>query len=481
MKRQISIYILVISCAAGAVPSAVKIQDTVVDTQALTLSGGSWGDTINGVSFQQDAVVTDNGRQYVAYYNIAGHVCVARRQLPGGEWEKLELTDYLFEGNDSHNVISMGICPNDGTIHLAFDHHNETLHYRVSQTGVTTNPETVTWDANLFNNTRNYLEAGKSVSTVTYPRFWQTPQGNLQMCYRVGGSGSGDIILVDYNAAQGSWENTRMVFSRYGSYSDVCGTSTSRNAYLNYPGYGPDGTLHVTWTWREGSGGTNHDICCAYSPDGGTTWYNNAGPQQQINIHTAGEIQTQSLLDLVWNATGPQVIGQATGNTSTQQLIDVDSADIVAVPINRQYSLMNQQCQAVDPAGRIHTVMWYATEGAGCNVWASAGRDYHHYWRDFDGNWNHFMLQCSVGSRPKLFIRDNGDAFLIFIRSGSIIIAAASAQSQWTDWQEIAADTDHSYAGEGLGDLYRFHQEDGILSVMAQETQTLRILDWQLN
>jgi len=39
---------------------------------------------------------------------------------------------------------------------------------------------------------------------ITYPRFWQTPQGNLQFCYRRGGSGNGDRMLVDYNAITGS-------------------------------------------------------------------------------------------------------------------------------------------------------------------------------------------------------------------------------------------------------------------------------------
>lgn len=466
---------------AAAAPSAVKIRDTIVDTQALILSGGSYGDTINGVSFQQDAVVTHNGWQYVTYYNTALHVCVARRQLPSGSWETLELTDYTFVGgNDAHNVISMGICPNDGTIHLSFDHHGHPLHYRVSQAGITADPEAIPWNASLFSEVRNYLEVGQPVSGVTYPRFWQAPAGNLQMSYRIGGSGSGDIIFVDYDAAQGIWKNTRMVFSRNGTYNDVCGTSTSRNAYLNYPGYGPDGVLHITWTWRESSGGTNHDICHTWSDDGGVTWYNSAPPLKQIDIYTAGQT-TQTLLGLEWTATGPGIIGYATGSAVTQQLINVDSTDHVVIPVNRQYSLMNQQSQAIDPAGRVHTVMWYATDGVACNTWASSGREYHHYWRDLDGKWNHFKIPCAVGSRPKIFIRDNGDMFMVFLRSGGVYIAAASARSQWTDWQEIASDTTYIYAGEGLGDVYRFQQADGMLSVMAQEGNTLHILDWQLN
>jgi hypothetical protein len=308
----------------------------------------------------------------------------------------------------------------------------------------------------------------------------------MQMCYRVGGSGNGDVVLVDYNDVLGIWENNRMVFSRSGSYSDACGSSTSRNAYLNYPGYGPDGVLHITWCWREGSGGTNHDICYAYSPDGGTTWYNNIPPLQQIHIRAANETQTQSLLDLLWSSTGPQIIGLATGNSSTEQLINVNSPDIIAVPIDRQYSLMNQQSQAVDSQGRVHTVMWYATDGVACNVWASSVSDYHHYWRDIYGTWHHSMLPGDVGSRPKIFIRDNGDAFVIYRSVDSdLTVEAATEANQWTDWQVVHTEPG-PFLGEPLGDSYRF--EDGILSVMVQDSPEnegdptpLRILDFQLN
>lgn len=471
-SRHLAITLIMLSAAissAWAVPSVVKVADTLVDGQVLVMSGGNWGDIINGVSFQQDAVVTHQEWQYVTYYNTALHVCIARRHLPDGPWQKVELTDYAFAGgNDSHNVISMGICPNDGTIHLSFDHHISTLHYRVSQTGVATDPNGITWGPGLFGPVRNYLEADKPVSGVTYPRFWQTPGGSLQMFYRYGGSGGGDSMLADYDAAAGIWKNTRMVVSRTGYYSDVCGSSTSRNAYLNYPGYGPDGLLHWTWVWRESAGGTNHDICYAYSADGGYTWYNNAGPMQRMRIGTGGDPK-QTLLDLEWSQTGPKVLALP---------ITVSSEDIIAVPMTREYSLMNQQSQAVDPQGRPHTVMYYETDKAGCDVWA--GSDYHHYWRDHDGTWHHRMLPSARGARPKLFIRENGDAFLMFLRSGSVVIAAATAQSGWTDWQQIASDSLHGpYAGEGAGDLYRFREGDGILSIMAQSADTLRILDWQ--
>jgi hypothetical protein len=31
--------------------------------------------------------------------------------------------DYPQTTDDGHNTVQMGICPADGTVHLAYDHH----------------------------------------------------------------------------------------------------------------------------------------------------------------------------------------------------------------------------------------------------------------------------------------------------------------------------------------------------------------------
>lgn len=500
--------LLAMSVPTNGFPSVAKIGDTTVTPSAMTLTGGTYGYAINGLSFQQNPLVTHNGWQYITYYNAAGHVCVGRRQLPSGSWAILELTDYTIRTTgDAHNIISMGICPNDGTIHLSFDHHVHPLNYRISKTGVAANPEAFAWDASLFYPIRNYLEAGKPIPTVTYPRFWQTPGGDLQFSYRANSSGNGDIYMVDYTASTGLWSHGRQVINRYGSYTDSQGTSTVRNAYLNGPiGYGPDGKLHATWTWREGS---NHDIMYAFSEDGGVTWYNNTPPLQQIQIHSAN--QMQSLFNVLWTATGLQTIGLATGNPSTQQLIRVDSQGVTVVDLDRYYGIMNQQAQAVDPDGRIHTVMFHCTpetyEGYSYAQWGPVGaRRYYHYWRDDKGVWQRNQLYFDagnpssyVGQRPKLFIRSNGDAFVIYqswqntsltgtgvyVHDGDLTIQAATAASHWTDWQIIHVEPG-PFVGEALADPYRF--EDGVLSVMMQDSPSfngqstpLRVLDYQLN
>jgi len=219
----------------------VKTGDAVVDTEALTVVG-VFGQRINGLSFQQSALVTHRGYQYVAYYDADRWVCVGRRDLPGDDWETLRFTDYQFKSNDAHNVISMGICPADGTIHLAFDHHGHPLHYRVSRKEVAGAPGETTWDTSLFGPVLSELERGKPIK-ITYPRFWQTPDGGLQFCYRRGGSGNGDRMLVDYDPKQGLWVHTRQIDSGKGAW----GSSKSRCSYPNGYDYGPFGKLHATW------------------------------------------------------------------------------------------------------------------------------------------------------------------------------------------------------------------------------------------
>ncbi len=447
--------------------SVEKIGDSVVDEKALTIKG-SFGQSINGVSFQQEAVLTHGGRQYVGYYDANRRVCIARRRLPDGDWNIVRFDDYDFQSNDAHNVISIGICPADGTIHLAFDHHVHPLHYRMSEKGAA---DRTKWNPDLFGPVRSYMEEGKEIR-VTYPRFFQTPDGGLQFCYRRGGSGNGDRMLVDYNSATGKWTGTRQIDSRAGKFTDYMGTSSSRCSYPNGYNYGPEGRLHVTWVWRESSQGSNHDLMYCYSEDGGHNWRNNTG----------------ELLE------GPA---------------RVDSPGIKVVAISRAYGLMNTHGQTVDSTGRVHVVMRHcsaeslAATGSkpGEHRWGPAeARRYHHYWRGRDGKWHHTEMPWIAGNRPKIFTDDSDDAYLIFgartsgqapadghqYTRGDLVIAAASAPTGWTDWRIIHVEKG-PFGNEMLGDPRRWKQQ-GILSVMVQLSPTkphqptpLRILDFRVD
>ena len=369
----ISGWVLLVAAPVWAGLGVTKIGDSTIDAQALTIQGG-FGQAINGLAFQQDAVVTHGGHQYLGYYDGRRRVCLARRTLPAGAWQVIRFPDYDFRSNDAHNTISIGICPQDGTIHIAFDHHGHPLHYRVSRKGAADASRGTAWDASLFGPIRSELEEGKPIR-ITYPRFWQTPDGGLQFCYRQGGSGNGDRMLVDYDVATGTWRNTRQIDSRKGRFQNALGESLSRCSYPNGYNYGPAGKLHATWVWREDSQGANHDLMYAYSEDRGVTWRNNAG----------------------------QVLTEPAR---------VDSPGITAVEISQALGLMNTHGQAVDSRGRVHVVMWHCTaeslKAAGSKPgeqrWGPLeARRYHHYRRDLNGRWHHVELPWVAGNRPKVF------------------------------------------------------------------------------
>ncbi|WP_166461117.1 BNR repeat-containing protein [Flavicella sediminum] len=443
---------------------------SIVDSKALTIKG-RFGQAINGRTYQKDALASHKGYQYITYYNQNRRVCISRRRLPSGPWKTIQFLDYDFKSDDSHNIVSLGICPNDGTIHLAFDHHVYPLHYRVSKKGLATNPETMEWNAASFGPIKGELEENKPIR-ITYPKFWQTPEGNLQMNYRRGGSGNGDRMLVDYNAQIGRWENTRQIDSALGEFEDQLGKSETRCSYPNGYDYDPSGRLHVTFVWRENSQGANHDLMYVYSDDQGVTWKNNKGKL-------------------------------------FAEIPNVNSPGIVVHSIPRVFGLMNDHGQVIDSKGRVHVVMFHGTketiEAAGGKLGASrwgpkAAQRYFHYWRTKKGKWNSLELPMAVGNRPKIFSDKNDNLVMIYCgttntsikgRSNDadgedLIVAVATAKNNWQDWH-IAHSVKGPFMNDMLGDIYRWKNE-GVLSIMLQDEpiairkpSVLRVVDLKIN
>ncbi len=512
---RLSLLALAVSITASgnalAICNVTLTQDTTVSTSGLTLaSNATYGCQINGLSFQQDIVTSYNGYQYVAYYNGDRHVALARRALPAGSWQTIVFSDYYFSGDDAHNTISLGICPNDGTIHLAFDHHGENLNYRVSQQAVAADPAAYSWTADLFSSVTDTLESAP-VTVLTYPAFIRTPDGNMQLIYRYGSSGDGIWRIYDYNGSTHSWSGNRTFINATGYYSDSLGSSTSRCAYPNYYCYGPDGRLQVSWCWRESAAGANHDVVYAFSNDGGYKWYNSYVTDLSIGIKKPDGTKVKNLLKLSNAVSDVNLVC----NTS-DLIMGVTTDSTVVQKIDRIYGMMNTQAHAVDPQGRPHIVMWHCTD----QTFADAGYDpatdnqlrwgpatarfYFHYWQDIDGSWHQFKIPGYAGSRPKLFMRANGDAVLIYqacrtveslndeiyFTNGDLKIYSASAASRWTDWQEVyqLENNNGYFMNEMLGDVYRFADSGTqMLSVFVQDAPTssrqstpVRILDFKL-
>jgi len=198
---------------------------------------------LNGQSFQQDAVTFLNGWQYAAFYSSLSkdqqeplYIHVARRKLPGGEWEVMVLGDYPQTLDDGHNTVQIGICPGDGTVHVAYDHHCDVLRYRCSVRELAKYPESFEWQADPL--TPDYLPGlpgtHKYFGYVTYPRFG--PMGQDVFCsFRDGKAGLGDDHLYIYIPDAGH-------FSYVGTHL----TRISSNPYLHGMDY-RDERLHITW------------------------------------------------------------------------------------------------------------------------------------------------------------------------------------------------------------------------------------------
>ncbi len=421
--------------------TVTKVTRSKVDA-ALTIEG-RWGTYINGKSYQQMPLDTYKGWQYVTYYNQQRQLCLARRKLSKGAWQIIHFDDYVFEGNDNHNVTVLGICRKDGTIHLAYDHHNDPLHYRVSQLGVANNPEAIKWSKNLFSDTRDWLKKGKPITRLTYPIFIQTPEGNLLFISRIGIPIDGQVRLSIYDPDKNGWSDSWNVTSQNGVYTFEGKTSKSRYAYLNGVHYGPSGRLHISWCWREDMGSVFRNVNYAYSDDNGQHWFNSAGQK----IAGPGElISTDSPGIKVWDVT----------------------------PHQGQEVMMGQYVDGLD---RPHIVISRLRDGEAPLPLGKRDESksaYYHYWRDDKGMWHQNEIYFPIGggadserNRAKILATPDNDLIVMFNNKAKIVLMSATAENQYRDWKMIHEE-EGPWDGEPLPDLSRW-REEGILSIYMQK------------
>ena len=399
---------------------------------------------LNLRSHQDDAITSFNGHQYCVFYSYANantaqrFVSIARRALPSGNWETIVLTDYTQTRNDPHNVIAIGICPGDGTIHLAFDHHNEDLNYRVSVEGLATNPGSHAWVANKFNPVRDSLPGlSSSVTTgFTYARFAPKPDGDLLLIRRKGSAIAGKSMIYTYDQDDHDWSSHGVyIDGTQVLYTNDAGNDTKLNGYLNGITYGGN-RLHASWVWRtEGqTSNQNFDFMYAYSDDHGITWRNNAG----------------------------QIAGTANSDAITYD----NEPPVKVLDYPEGTGLVNQAGQAVDAAGRVHVVQ-------------RKNGKFLHIHRDTSGTWNQNLTTID-GGRHKLTTDLSGNAYLI---TSSARIYAATPENDFDDWSLVYSADSGNFAGEPLFDEERMRNE-GILTLLVAEpgsSQNLHTLDLQIS
>nr|WP_158851041.1 BNR repeat-containing protein [Saccharothrix deserti] len=443
--------------AHAAAPGVTLLSDTLLDQSALYFV--SYDGLVNNNAFQ-DALVTYNGHQYAAWYTSSRNAVVARRAL-GGSWQTAVLPHRLSV-NDSHNVISLGISPQDGTLHVAMDTHNTRLYYSKSVAGLATQPGSHSWSSSVFGSVQRTL-GGVELGNMTYPQFVVTPEGALQFSYRTGGSGNGVNELAEYTG--GTWRRLGAWSSATGNYTGPNGVvSTTRNMYLHGLTYDRRGRLHAAFTWREGNAGvlcnsgglTNHETGYVYSDDRGRTWRNGAGT----------------------------VVG-TTGGTR----VSIGSPGLVADPLDPNHGLMNQEGQGADSTGAPHVVISYVP-GRFTQCVSNYAQQRTQYGRTFhvvrnsNGTWTKREVPVPPGStqRTKLVFDRSDNAYLVMPRGR---IVSASKASGWTDWTLVFDRPSMNAFGEVNVDASRL-AVDGVLSFQYQQRSTgttpsqIRVADFRL-
>ncbi|MFJ9544175.1 BNR repeat-containing protein [Streptomyces sp. NPDC101225] len=446
--------------AAGPGPAVTPAGTSTLDDQALFFV--SYNGLVNNCSFQKNGLLTYNGYQYAAWYTSTGYAVVARRVAGGSSWSTLTLPHQL-KSDDSHNVISMGVSKTDGRLHINMDSHSDGFFYVKSVAGLLDSPGTTSWTSSVLGSVQTSLDGLALTSQFTYPQFVSTPEGGLQLSYRVGVSGNGRNALAEYDGS--AWTALGEWTSSTGTYTSSHGSSTVRNMYLHGIDYDGNGRLHSFFTWREqngavmcSSGGiTNHDTGYVYSDDNGRTWLNDAGT--------------------------------AVATTGGSDTVSVTDSGLVIDSLNPDHSLMNQESQFTSSTGLPHAIISYVPGRFGqCTTDYVADRTANgrafHVRRNSTGTWTKTEIPVALGSsqRTKLALDkyDNAYAILPFGR-----IAAASNSSGYTDWALLYDGGDLNAFGEVVLDEMRV-REDNVLSFMYQETSSgttpsaLHVVDFAL-
>ena len=234
--------------------------------------GYGWSNnSINTVKFRKNALTSFKNFQFIAYYDADGSVVLGKRKLKSNNWEIVK-TAYTGNVKDAHNSISIAI-DGDGYLHVSWDHHDTKLKYAKSKLPLSLQlgeEESMT---------------GITEQKVTYPEFYSLPNGNLLFFYRSGSSGRGNMVINSYDIKQKKWLQLQ---------SNLIDGENQRSAYWQ-ANVDTNGTIHLSWVWRESwDVSTNHDICYAFSPDGGKTWQKSTGEKYVLPI-------TEATAEHAWN------------------------------------------------------------------------------------------------------------------------------------------------------------------------------------
>ncbi|TDD94219.1 neuraminidase [Flavobacterium cellulosilyticum] len=227
--------------------------------------GYGWSNnSVNTVKFRKNALTTFKQFQFTAYYDENGFLILGKRKSNSKNWKTVQ-TAYKGNSSDAHNTISIAI-DGDGYLHVSWDHHNTKLRYAKGAAPLS------------LELGEEQAMTGIEEQKVTYPEFYNLPNGNLLFFYRSGASGKGNMVIDSYDVKSKKWVQLQQ---------NLLDGEEQRSAYWQSC-IDDKGVIHLSWVWRESwDVYTNHDLCYARSKDGGITWEKSTGTKYTLPITAA--------------------------------------------------------------------------------------------------------------------------------------------------------------------------------------------------
>ena len=261
----------------GAAPAVDAVPSTTA--RCITISDTAWaGSSVNVVANIRQSLFTESRTQFAAFYDAEGYMVLAKRALGADTWETRRS---VYKGNvaDAHNSISL-VVDGAGFVPVAWAHHGNALNYArsVAPGSLELGPKTAM--------------TGDREAKVTYPQFFRLADGDVLFLYRDGASGRGSLVLNRYSMAAGKWSVVQ---------PNLIDGEGKRSPYWSMTVDGKGG-LHLAWIWRDSPDvASNHDLCYAYSANGGATWMRSDGsvlklPITEATAEYAAKIPTNSNL-----------------------------------------------------------------------------------------------------------------------------------------------------------------------------------------
>ncbi len=243
------------------------------------------------------------------------HVMLTRYNIATGAKKTIEFPHQHtgFDGKwwigETHNTIAIGICPINGTIHLAYDMHaygnagaftNDYLRYSYSVSNLAdmTDDEFTLdkfvkdpLDGDYKHTTMNGVLNVGNFSRLSYPKFFLNTEGELFLCMRRGTSHDGNMVFIKYDETASKW----------GSFKDVTAMGAqSKGETDDWSIYGnmkfSAGKMRLGFQRRLHNGSDKYvyqnGVYYAYcdDPTGASQWKNYKGEPMTFPLVKAGEV-----------------------------------------------------------------------------------------------------------------------------------------------------------------------------------------------